>query len=1157
MEGAPRPSNNEPPVPNQWESLTDQRSAAEQQFQDDLLNIDDMQKSGRISQEQAAHFVEEATAKVERARNPELSPDVAQWLQDELSNIDDMLRHGHIDQAKADKYIAEVKDRAIAKEDEVHKAQATEASEEQEATSAEDAEKQLAEDEVKKAKIEKRIGEIDSEVKKIEDSQENITKDAETKKTDKEEEEKKKLEEEKKRKLEEEEKKKLEEEEKERARKELEEDEKRKKAVEERIDEIDEELAEEDEQGPLTAINADFTHDKKELAHDIAEQQLNEEQEKAGLIKRIWKGNLFRKYYQKKYERELLNGDRSVGVDPDGDEITIDDLIEDRSGSAIKRFILGATEDMRYVHEKIGKRRKDDSYDGEKLAEADKETTEAVRGAIERFAQAKIPEDGTMEDLRREFGNEIKRLQAEANDQNHSINSKFINNYFEVAMQARQRVEHGIAMEKVMEGFKVYNADVRNNIRTEAHRDNIDKIVNKIESSKVFSIIPAEILAAAVGSAWSLAQTGARSAAKVAVPVGGIAVSGALAGLRERNRVTEDRARMMRDVAVGLEYSGTAEESEEIEGRRARKRAKYEARIGGTLYDMRPASELTADINQAIESGDEDSLLRAIAEARVRIDYSDSEQKDLISYSSADSLGDERMALDMAVIRAENGLSEEGKQKLKNMKAAVTEDINDNVDENDRDFRKVRATQAVKQAGKTILIGSAVFFGSQELMATLDPNKVGLFEKAGILKTQNNADAQETILAGLAGPRVRTEAHTDVIRGVTGDRQTEIQQYENAGYTKTEVSPAWTETRQDLVDVDPSKSTAQVRVAYDGWANNGTSVSDGNELRMHLGNGQISSGMHGASTIGGQPLDYDAAASAGRIKGYLTVGGAKFEIAPKVNSVGQLTWGENGIFTTTTGETIRAIGGNGEKMYKYFEIAMDNGTDANGVAHMIPLATDIGMDNFDGKIQQVVDTVVEHPAVYDFTKTTISEIPREVSYGGVFVAPTSRVGLGGTRSNPETGGDGSTVIIDTTGDLPPEMITGAEADEIIDNIEKDESSESSSQQPENPPAQPERAGSRRGDQSAGQPQGTPEEEPTNSLDSDYVERVTREFGDIAGSEGLEFMTSDKAIEGESPRISRWWSGLPDDDTRQRIANSVSPNSMLGKWLAMMEAPNAA
>lgn len=1075
MEGAPKSNNNEPQTPNQWESLTKQRSVAEQQFQDDLLNIEDMQKSGRISPEQAAQFRAEVTARVEKARNPELSTENKQWLEDELANIEDMLRHGRIDQTKADQYIAEVKDRAIEKEDELRKAQSRGNSE---------GEEQKPE-----------TGEREEEEERLK----------------KEEEERLKQEEEK--------------------RKQLEEDEEKIRQLKKRREEIDKELS------PLAAINADFTHDKKELAHDIAEQQLNEEQEKANLVKRIWKGNLFKKYYQKKYERELLSGERTAGLGEDGKEITLDDIIKDRSGSAIQRFVMGATEDMGYIHQKIGK------GDGEKLTEADAETTAVVRSAIEKFASAKIPEGGSMEDLKREFRNNIKRIKAEARDQGREINSTMIDNYFEVAIQARQRIEHGIAMEKVMEGFKVYNADVRNNMRTEAHRDNIDKIVNKIESSKLGSIIPAEVLAVAVSSAWSLTQTGARSLAKVAVPVGGIAVSGALAGLRERNRVTEDRARMMRDAAVGLEYDGTS--GEDVEGHRAKKRAKYEAKIGGTLYDLRPAKELTANIVKAIESGDNEAKLRAIAEARVRIGYSDSEQKDLIAYSSADKMGDERLGLDIAVIRAEKSLSDEDKQRLNTMKATIYKEINGDVDKNDAEFRKVRRVQALKQAGKTMAIGTTVFFASQEIMAVIDPNKVGLLEKAGIIKSNGN-ETQETALASLLHT-----THQEGPIDVRGDNQVAMDQYEKNGFTKIEKTPGWPKTEKELVDIDPSKSTAQVRVAYDGWANNGTNVSDGNELRLYLNNGQISSGMYGTSTMGGQVLDYDAAAATGRIKGYLTIGDAKFEIASKVNPAGQLTWGDNGVFTTTTGETIKAIGDNGEKLYKYFEIAFDNGQDADGISHIIPAATDVGLDSFSGKMQQVTEKIVEQPAIYSFIKTTTTEYPGGVTGSGIFAGPASRVSLGGPRAN-NNGGGGPTIIVDTTGNLPPRMIEGQEAQEIIDNGNTTGTENTGITTPPVPASPTVENGPAPQNQPTEAQPGTeqpeiPQPETEQAERAEFTDRIRRDFGNLVGEEGVRIMTLNTNSIEDNNNIATWWTSL-SQEAKDAVIGFERENHPYGKAL---------
>ncbi len=786
-----------------------------------------------------------------------------------------------------------------------------------------------------------------------------------------------------------------------------------------RLDELDEKYA-------LVAINADFTHDKKELAHDLAEQDLNEELSQSGILKRLWKGTLFKKYYEKKYEQEYLDGDR------DRDGKTVYDLVYERSEGAMERFVLGAVEDMSYVHEKAG----------EKLTEADSATTEKVRAAIERYATAGLGDGLTEEQLRLQFEEEIGRIEAEseAGDGNKDLHRRMINNYLKVAEQARRAVDHNISIERVMEGFRVYNAEARDSVRTDVHRDNIDKIVNKLEGSVVGAIVPAQIIAGAVGIASAFTQTGARAVAGVA---GGLLVSSALSGLKERNRVTEDRARMMRDVANGLEYGAKNGQS------------KYEARIGGTLYDLQKASDLTANIEAAMAMEDsaerDEALLSAMTEARVRIDFSDAERKDLISYSSEDSRGTERLKLDQVLIRAERRLTEAGVARFNGMKEHLQAEISDSVDETDQDFRRTRTALAVKKAGKTLAIGAATFFVSQEIMAAFDPGKIGILEKAGILKTDNADTASETLIASgfrLNGTdQVVTETHTtDPIR-VSGDKEITIEQLEEAGYTRTEVQAAWTSQETGLVEVDPSASDAALRVKYDGWANNGTRISDGNELSAHISDGQFVSTMRGNSTLNGEVLNYESLADAGKIKGYLTIDGAKFEIASSVNDAGQLTWGENGIFTTTTGETIRAIGEDGEKLYKYFEIAMDNGVDAEGIQHIVPLATDVGRDTFEGTLQQVVTTTVEHPAVYEFVKTTetVKNITRGVTTAGVFAPETARNGLGAARAR-----------MTEQAPTPPAEAEPSPADEeIIDVYTTDETAAgqaaSNGEAPQNPP----------------------------------------------------------------------------------------------------------
>ncbi len=759
-----------------------------------------------------------------------------------------------------------------------------------------------------------------------------------------------------------------------------------------RIKDIEETLS------PLAAINADFAHDKKELAHDYAERELNAETAKANLIQRIWKGNLFKKYYEKKYEKEILAGKREVVLE-DGSKKNLEMVIRERSHSAISRFTIAAADgyaNSLYVHRGAG----------EEMNKADRDTTKAISNIIKQYANDWAKNNTNPdslknnEDIKREFNNSIREELAKLKDA--SSNGTEIDNYYdvavaalgraEVAIQASQKMTHEIAIDRVMEGFKVYNAEVRNNIRSKAHRDNLDKIINKLESSKIGSIIPPEMIAGVVGTAAALTQTGIRAAAGAA---GGIGISGIMAGLRERNRVTEDRVRMMRDAAIGLEYDSSQT------NRAGKKRAKYEKNLYGTLYDTRPATELTANIEKAIDSQNALAIMRAIAEARVRVNYSDSESKDLITYTSADSLGDERTRLDIALIRAERSLPEEYRDDLDFLKVTLQRDIERDNSARDRDYRKLRTAQAVKQAGKTIAIGAAFFIGSQELIAAFDPHKIGILEKTGILKTTNSEEnTTETLLAQLARPQNQDSAfHTTEPIRVKSDQEAKIKELEEAGYTRTEITPAYQSTKSDIAEVSPADSTHALRVNT-SFADNGTKFADGNELGLHLENGRYIANMNGSSTMGNDVFDYQQLVNAGKIRGHITIGGGTFEVASEINASGQVSWpiDATGSITTTTGETIKAFGANGEKLFKSFRVVVDNGVDSEGVRQVVSLASDAGADSFAGKIQQVVETIVEEPAVYEFTKTIADGsklVAQSASFNGI-IPPvfTSRTGLG-------------------------------------------------------------------------------------------------------------------------------------------------------------------
>lgn len=906
-----------------------------------------------------------------------------------------------------------------------------------------------------------------------------------------------------------------------------------------------EEISEILQSKPLVAINADFSLDKKELAEHEAERLADKNGNTGGYFKRLWKGTLFKKYYQKKFERELLEGKRTFEDKADGQEKTIEQAIAERSGSALERFELGITENMDYIHTEIGKKSKNGEYkNGEEVVEADEKTQNFVKSQIESFVAAHKDEQIDPAKLRLQFNEQFGHALAEARDNGEELDVTNINNYGNVALQALELTAHGESMDRVMEGFKVYNAKVNDEIRTKTHRDAVDTIVNAVESSAFGSVIPAEVIALTIGTAASLAQMGARSVANAVAPAaGGILVSSAISGLRERNRITEDRYHMMRDIANGLEY-GEGEN-------KSRRQEKYEKRIGGTLYDLRSASDLAENIKAAMDAEESneksENILRALAEARVRRDLSDSEQKDLISFASAGKRGDERLELDKTLIRGEHALSAQDKEKYEAIKAEIQKQIMDGyttedgehiagVTEQDRKFANRRALMATAKAGKTLALGAVFFFGSQEVMAALDPNKIGVFEKVGLLKTNNNNAANETLLA--SGFGLRRGSYEKVLGfnkvEVSADDTQQIQNLQNSGYTGVMTEKPYTTTVSTLTEVDPGKSDLAHNIVVDGWANNGTKISDGNELRMYIQNGLLVSGMKGQSTMGNQAFDINSLTQADRIKAFVTLNGERFELA----QTGVNQWGNgNGIFDVigpdgSTG-TVKIIGDAGEKLYDKMEFAVDNGIGTDGLRHIIPLATDPNGSGAVGKISQIVEKTIEHPGKFVFTKIFRDRFARGISGEGIAFAPdTARQGLGEATARREEQAPGPIQEPTPTAEPTPSQAeptpmntfsTGNAAPTPSQNQEPTPMNTFSTGNaaPNTPPASPE---AQRND-----------EETTLSRMVDNSSSI------IGGEEGVNILKSNDLTNRDNPtRFQNWWNSLSPagKDRVELIMNAI-------------------
>lgn len=899
---------------------------------------------------------------------------------------------------------------------------------------------------------------------------------------------------------------------------------------------------------PLVAINANFTHDAKEIAYDVAKTAFDAKTAKANFIRKIWR-NTFQKAYIKSYEKKFLSGKLK-----DEHGRTLEERLEASRASTMERFTLATIDDeyrSAYLHENIGTENQDrpkkerGQANGEKLAEADAETTAKVRTAIETFFKEYKEQSPNMSDaeLSRGFREVFKRLNAEDQDAKKS-NGTYINNYGEVAINALKSYQHFEGLQSAMEGFKVYNADVRNNVRTDAHRDALDRIINKLEGSALGRYIPAEALAAAAGLTTFLTSTGARAIAGAA---GGIVGSSVIAGLKERNRVTEDRTTKLRNLAYGMEYTSGEEDSDNSKrvNRRLAKSAKYEAKIGGTIYPLEKATELTQNIYNALalpaETPDRSrQIMEAIRNARVRIAYSDEHQKDLIAYSSSDKCGDERLALDKAVFEARKTLSDDEKATLGFMEKVLEHQITEDYEQANDKFAKLRRGLVAKKVFSTALIGTANYFVSQEAIVAISPDKIGVLEKAGVLKTKNNLDAKETVLASGFGKlrgSYNIEAGTHESAPLTTSDPNRVAQLEADGYKVVSSTEGVPGVEPTVDYVSPAESTANIEIARDGWANNGTSVADGNELRVHILDGKFVSTMHGNSSMGNQVFSYEDLVAEDRIKGFLTIGGGRFEVLSSVDEAGHLTWGENGIFQVIapdgTISSIQAISDNGEKLYKYFEIAMDNGWQEEGgqlVRHIVPFATDAGRNSFAGTLTQAVEGVAEIPATYTLTKTITdySNQMRDIYMGGLGFAFRGRTGLGTARPlevnsatpqpNASQSASNATEPVEPAPSATPEPPV-VESQPAPSPTTPEPAPQPNAVQPQPNATQPQP------ENRPQQPENQPQESAAEA--TDRLRQQIENASDLIGEEGVQLLSADQEGTVDVDRYDRWWNGLND------------------------------
>ena len=486
---------------------------------------------------------------------------------------------------------------------------------------------------------------------------------------------------------------------------------------------------------PLTIAVVDQSRDINAAARDYVETRIREENyefaENHGKIRKllhnIWRGEngiatpyVRNKYYEEGKRIAKENGITSLYTDDKS-------LWEAATGATIDRF---ASEYDESIHLEAGERRKD-------LAD-DSPFGKSVKKLIENFAKG----DSRLGD-KKSFDEAKNRILRQLNQYGNGDGligegDLKIDNIWEIAQAVKERIDHGESVDAVIQGMKIYSGESRSGVRTEAYQSKVDKVVEKVQSSRVGSLVrPGTIgLAAAVATGvWRVGKGSLVKTLGVTVLPGGL--TGVLSGVRECRRLGKERSVHSREMAQGGSFDNESRR-EEMD--------KYR-------YNTVSAEHLTNSLREFIDRDDPspEELQKgyeSLVEAASRTAMSDRERADFISYSSAENVEIERFDLDVAIAEAKvklkgklGELPEEFRRDLGidkndtindaiNKSTELMQSLSEDKNKKDKLFKRLRLKRAATSAAIGFASGLAASVVVQEAAALFDSGYDGLLERA-------------------------------------------------------------------------------------------------------------------------------------------------------------------------------------------------------------------------------------------------------------------------------------------------------------------------------------------------------------------------------------------------------------------------------------------
>jgi len=495
----------------------------------------------------------------------------------------------------------------------------------------------------------------------------------------------------------------------------------------------------------------------EEKAREAAESRLTEslEQQKgvAGFARRIWKHNLFFESYRQKEIRKAKNeilGTENIyaaeGKEKSAHEATMKAITEQFS-----------SEYDETIHKEAGEKK-------EYLTDTEEENS--IKSQVKSLIRDFAPQDLNNEEVLKSFAEEKNRIFSQVKGVKNEIIDKgilYADNLLEITKQVQEDIEHHKKLEELDLDFDVIVGKAKSGVRTETQFNAVDRIIDKIQKTKVGRFVNETTISTAVSVAYSLGAGASRRLASSRLfawgSFGATAAFGAgIAGLREKKRLEEERRQHGREMAMNKKFA-----PEKSPRRKEMEEFRYETKEATALADALEQSlyKYKEDGTRELRDLTQDELRVVLAnlnEIESRIKLSDREKVDLISFSDSTKVEQERLRLDILRAQAKVDLrkitsGEDLKipndktleEYLSSLTGARLEQLikgDEGMEKRDALFKSMRNKRVAKAVVKGLVTGLVIGGAAQEVSAFFREGQEGFIE--GLIKGHKGA-TKETI----------------------------------------------------------------------------------------------------------------------------------------------------------------------------------------------------------------------------------------------------------------------------------------------------------------------------------------------------------------------------------------------------------------------------